>query len=105
MESVTNVRLTPAFQSKSLRDQLDQLGISTTGHERHLTLENGTLAAPISVNQIFTDEWAADARHQENYIRVMSKVNAQENADNISRAYRYLFVLKLPLHKQNSYFK
>ena len=102
MESVTNVRLTPAFQSKSLRDQLDHLGINT---ERQLTLENGTLAAPISVNQIFTDEWAADARHQENYIRVMSKVNAQENADNISRAYRYLFVLKLPLHKQNSYFK
>ena len=87
MESVTNVRLTPAFQSKSLRDQLDQLGISTTGHERHLTLENGTWAAPISVNQIFTDEWAADARHQENYIRVMSKVNAQENADNSSKAY------------------
>ena len=78
MESVTNVRLTPAFQSKSLRDQLEQLGISTTGHERHLTLENGTWAAPVSVDQIFTDEWAADAQHQENYIGVMSKVNAPQ---------------------------
>ena len=76
MESVTNVRLSSAFQSKSLRDQLDQLGISNAGHERHLMSQNGTLAPPISINQIFTDEWAADAQHQENYIRVMNKVNA-----------------------------
>ena len=77
MEALTNVRLATIFKTMAhfnpndLDSQREELGVETEKLGRY----------PISMEQIFTPEWAANKHHQNLYVKVMSSTGSILGSD------------------------